>query len=391
MHALLLALLLQDRVDDAVRIVMQSRHVAGLSLGIARGGRMLFLRGYGDRDVLRHAPSTPQTVYRIGSLTKMFTARAIETLAARGKLRLDDPVARYLRGFVWGSAVTVRDLLEHRSGIPSYTDVSALNPYAWHSPQQLVGAVAAAPPAFTPGTQFAYSNTNFALLGAIVERIVREPFGDYLDSNVIAPLHLSRTRYGDQPDEALGYTWNGTQFVRATPSTPAYAYAAAAVSSDVPDVLRFLATVRAPYFGLLQSEQLGNSVWYASGNVDGYSAFAFLLPETDEEAVVLCNADRIDLAPLALDVIAAMHPAASDTGVGPAQNEDPHITAAVRERAAALFAPRGIALLEFVGREPPAENTTVVYRVTLSDGTRLLLRARVAANGSLGQISVTPL
>jgi len=391
MHALLLALFLQGPVDNAVQIVMRSQHVAGLSVGIAHDGHVVYARGYGERDTLRHLQADSQTVYRIGSLTKMFTARAIETLASRGKLGMERPAARYLPGFPWGGGVTVRDLLEQRSGIPSYTDDDALNPYAWYAPAQLVGAVAREPLQFAPGAQFAYSNTNYVLLGMLAQRIAHVPFEDYVNAHVAAPLRLLRTRYGDQPGEALGYTWDGREYLRATPSSPAYAFAAAAMSSNVPDLLRFLQTVRPPYYGLMQSEQFGSSVWYAGGNVNGYSAFAFVAPQTHDEAVILCNADRVDLAPLALDVLAAMRPRGEQSGFGPAQNENPAITARVRARAADLFAPLQIALLEFLGRETKEQVTNVIYRVTLSDGSRLLLRAPLAAGGSLGEISITPL
>jgi CubicO group peptidase (beta-lactamase class C family) len=256
---------------------------------------------------------------------------------------------------------------------------------------QLVGAVAQRPLEFTPGTQFYYSNTNYVLLGMLVQRAARIPFEDYVNAHVAAPLHLHDTRYGDQPDEALGYTWDGRDFARATPTSPAYAFAAAAMSSNVPDLLRFLETLRPPYYGLLQSEQFGEGVWYASGNVDGYSAFAFVIPESGAAVAILCNADKIDLAPLALDIIAALAPSAGQHEFGPPQNEDPRITAQVRQRANALFAPRTVTLVEFLQRATIDGATGVVYRVTLSDGSRMLLRAPVGAGGMLGEISVTPL
>lgn len=391
MHALLLAILLRGPIDSAVHIVMRSQHIAGLSLGVARGGKTLYERGYGERDVLRHLPAQADTVYRIGSLTKAFTARAIDTLVQTGKLGLDLPAARYLPRFPWGAEVTVRDLLAQRSGIPSYTDDPALNPYAWYDPSQLSGAIAREPLQFAPGTRFAYSNTNYVLLGMIAQRISGELFEDFVNRHVNAPLHLHDTRYGDQPAEALGYTWNGGAFVRATPSSPAYAFSAAAMTSNVPDLLRFFRTLRAPYYGLLQDERIGGSVWYASGNVDGYSAFAFTVPRTGDEAVILCNADRIDLAPLALDVLHTLEPQASRIDTGPPQNEDPAITAQMRRRAAVLFAPLTVTLLEFIGADNAATGRSVTYRATLSDGSRALLRAPVSAGGKLGEITITPL
>ncbi len=368
---------------------MRNQHVAGISLGIARNGRLLYTQGYGERDVLRHLPAQPQTVYRIGSLTKMFTARAVETLAQRGKLGLDRPAARYLQNLPWDANITIADLLTQRSGIPSYTDDALLNPYAWYAPVQLVDAVARQPLQFAPGSQFFYSNTNYVLLGMIAQRVSRMPFEDFLNTRVIAPLRLRSTRYGDQPGEALGYEWNGDALVRSTASSPAYAFSAAAMSSNVFDLLRFLRTMRAPYYGLLQSEQFGSTVWYASGSVNGYSAFAFMVPQSGDEAVILSNADKVDLAPLALDVLSVLQPQSSG-GFGPPQNEDPQITARVRQRAIALFAPLGVTLVEFQGENHGA-STSVLYRVTLSNGSRVLLRAVVLPSGAIGDISVSPL
>jgi hypothetical protein len=389
MHALLLALVLRGPIDSAVQLVMRTQHIAGLSLGVARGGRVLYMHGYGERDTLRHLPAQPQSVFRIGSLTKMFTARAIGMLAREGKIGLDRPAARYLPYFPWNAPITVEDLLSQRSGIPSYTDDAALNPYAWYAPAQLVDAVARDSLLFPAGSQFYYSNTNYVLLGMIVEHVADLPFEDFLNRRVIAPLRLRHTRYGDQPGEALGYEWNGDALVRSTPSSPAYAFSAAAMTSNVPDLLRFLDTLQPPYYGLLQSEQFGNSIWYASGNVNGYSAFAFH-EQSGDEAVILCNADRVDLAPLALDVLAVLQPQA-DGGFGPPQNEDPQITARVRSRAAALFAPLTITLLEFQGVQDSGNEPTALYRATLSNGSRFLLRAKLLPGGTIGDVTASPL
>jgi|GEM_PF-2427641 len=391
MHVLLLALMLQRPVDSAVELVMRTQHVAGLSLGIAQRERILYERGYGDRDVLRHLPAQADTVYRIGSLTKAFTARGIELLAARGKLGLDRPAARYVRTFPWNSAITVRDLLAQRSGIPSYTDDPALNPYAWHPPARLALSVANQPVLFDPGTQYAYSNTNYVLLGMIAQHVTHETFEDFENSRVVAPLRLRHTRYGDQPDEALGYAWDGRQFQRATPSSPAYAFAAAAMSSNVPDLLRFLATMKPPYYGLMQSEQFGEEVWYAAGNVDGYSAFAVIVPRTGMRFVALCNADKLDLAPLALDILRATGQSPWQEGFGPPQNEDPRVTAQIRKRAALLLAPERVILLEFLREDQTTSATRVTYRVTLANGVQLLLSAPVSPDGTVGEISVSQL
>src|SRR5579884_1010941 len=142
MHALLLAALFaRTAIDDAVRLVMRTQHVAGLSIGIARDGKTLYERGYGWSDLGKRAPARAQTIYRIGSLTKSFTAAAILQLQREGKLALSDRVDRLLPGFAW-NGITIEDLLAHESGIPSYSDDDLIDRHRAYTPAQLVAAVA---------------------------------------------------------------------------------------------------------------------------------------------------------------------------------------------------------------------------------------------------------
>lgn len=291
-------------VERAVRLVMRTQHVAALSVGIERGGEMTFARGYGIADFGRGTAATAGTIYRIGSLTKPFTARAVELLASRGRLNLDDPVARSV-ALPWNADITVLELLEQRSGIPSYSDDASLDPQGTYSPQQLVDAVAREQLAFPPGTQFEYSNTNYVLLGSIVERAAGMPYAAYLQQAVIAPLHLRDTRYGDAANEARGYATDTLHLPVARSSVP-YAYAAAGMSSNVPDLLRFIETAAAPYYGFLSADMNGTRIAYANGYVPGYSAFEMIVPQTRDAVVILTNADRTDLTPLAEDLLAAL-------------------------------------------------------------------------------------
>ena len=312
MHAVLLAVILQTRtVDNAVRLVMRTQHIAGLSLGIEHAGRVLYERGYGFSDLGSRAPAAARTVYRIGSLSKAFTAAAVLQLAQQGKLSLEDPIGRYIDAArstpISTSPISVEELLSHRSGIVSYTDLTTLDRYRSYAPQDLAAAAVARPLEFEPGTQFGYSNTNYVLLGMLIERVSGMPYADYLKTHIVAPLDLRDTVYGDQAHEARGYARDTLNLpVRQTSTT--YAYAAAGISSNVPDLLRFLATIGTPYYGLFQTTMYGYAVLYASGNVNGYSGFELIDVQTGDEIVILTNADALDLAPLAMDVFAALEP-----------------------------------------------------------------------------------
>lgn len=304
MHALLLsAVLYAADVDRAVRLVMRTQRVAGLSIGIARDGRTLFERGYGKSNLGRNLPARPDTVYRVGSLTKPFTAYAVAQLAAEHKLSLHDPVETYVP-IPW-RGVTIEDLIRQESGIPSYSNDPALDPHAAFTPQALVDAVAGIPLHFPPGTQFEYSNTNYILLGEIVERVSGMPYAQYMQRSVLDPLQLRDTRYGDQPGQAHGYARN-TLRTPVVPSSLSYAYAAAGMSSNVPDLLRWLAYAREPYYGYLQAQVGSTEVVYATGYVPGYSALEMVVPQTGDRIAILTNADMLNLLPLAQDVLNAL-------------------------------------------------------------------------------------
>jgi CubicO group peptidase (beta-lactamase class C family) len=408
MHALLLAALFtRAAIDDAVRLVMRTQHAAGLSVGVVRHGETVYRRGFGWADLGRRTPARAGTVYRIGSLTKAFTAAAVLQLQQSGKLRLEDSAAQYVSPFPWPREVTIGELLAQRSGIPSYTD-TALDRSAAYTPEQLVGAVSSEPLLFAPGSLFSYSNTNYVLLGMIVERESGMPFGAYLQYAVLSPAQLTHTRYGDQSGEARGYArdWLNMPVRRSSLS---YAFSAAGMTSNVPDLLRWIMRAQEPYYGFLPAELYGYSVLYATGNVDGYSAIELLAPRERDGLVVLTNADKLDLLPLAQSILAAIEPPKEGTyahGFAPPQNEDLRETAQVRGIVAGLqqgridraqltraysdsltqtevdrlrerLAPASsIQTVEFAGREITPEGSKVTYRVNFSDGTRIALAVR---------------
>ena len=307
MHALLLAVFAaRGAVDGAVRLVMRTQHVAGISVGIARAGVSIYERGYGFSKLGPRTPAAAQTVYRVGSLTKSFTAAAILALASQGSLALTDPAARFLPSFPWSRDITIEQLLTHRSGIPSYSEDARLDRHTAYAPEDLVASVASKPLSFVPGRSFAYSNTNYALLGMIVARTSGVPYGQYLQQTILTPLQLEHTRYGDQSNEARGYA-RDTLNEPVAPSSTSFAYAAAGLTSNVPDLLRWLAVVREPYYGFFIAHMYGYEVVYATGSVDGYSSFAMIVPQTGEAIVILTNADELDVIPLAKSVFAALH------------------------------------------------------------------------------------
>jgi D-alanyl-D-alanine carboxypeptidase len=226
----------------------------GAAALVSRNGTVVFEKGYGLADTARQVPVTPSTVFRLASVTKAFTGTAILMLADRGALALDDPVAKFLPAFpAPGRAVTVRQLLSHTSGLTDYLDRP--NSMEWakseYTVQALIDAVKDRPPAFAPGGKSAYSNSNYVLLGAIIEKVSGLTFGRFLETSVFSPLGMKSTSCGgalsDVPGLATAYEpargtddqLDWSRLLVARPYTLSALYAAGGCVSSVQDLRRF--------------------------------------------------------------------------------------------------------------------------------------------------------
>ena len=204
-------------VDDYLKAQMAAQHIPGLSVAVVQGGKVVKAQGYGLSDVAKKTPAGADTVYQIGSLTKQFTAAAILTLVQQGKIGIDDLASKYVDGTpaAW-SAVTVRELLNQTTGIRNYRE--ALVDTLGAAPKdytaaQVIAMADAKPLLFTPGTQFAYSNTNYHLLGMIVEKASGKSYGDYMRLTFFGPLGMTHTQMARPglalPNLAAGSLWDG--------------------------------------------------------------------------------------------------------------------------------------------------------------------------------------
>ena len=171
----------------------------GAAVRVAKAGVVLLEKGYGFADVGRKLPATPENVFRLASVTKAFTGTAVLMLAERGAIALDDPVTKHLPSSppAWRD-VTVRHLLSHTSGLPNYLDRP--NSMEWaareYPVQQLIDSFKDWPAVFAPGERSAYSNSNYVLLGAIIEKVSGVPFDRFVETSVFAPLGMTATACG---------------------------------------------------------------------------------------------------------------------------------------------------------------------------------------------------
>jgi CubicO group peptidase (beta-lactamase class C family) len=193
----------------------------GAAVLVARNGNIVFDKGYGLANLDAKTPITCDTRFRIGSITKQFTAAAILRLAEQGRLRIDDPVSKFIGDWPRGNEVTLRHLLTHSSGIHNFTAKPGFPAHVRQpiSLEELVASFKNDPYDFNPGEKYSYCNSGYVLLGLIVEKVSGERYETYLRKTFFAPLGMNDTGVypsgGALPHEALGYSFENGAVGRA--------------------------------------------------------------------------------------------------------------------------------------------------------------------------------
>ncbi len=181
-------------VDAIVQEAIAKRQIPGAVIVVGHDGRIVYRKAFGQRKVTRpREPMTLDTVFDIASLTKTFTAVCVMQLVEQGKLRLDDPVAKYIPEFAANGKqeITVRQLLTHFSGLPPDLDLKK----AWQGKDEALRRAFDVQPQYPPGTRFVYSDINGIVLGALVERVSGMTLDKYFELHVAQPLGLANTRF----------------------------------------------------------------------------------------------------------------------------------------------------------------------------------------------------
>ncbi len=218
---------------------------AGLAVLVAQDGKILFEKGYGLADIEHHTPVTPETKFRIGSITKQFTAAAILKLQEEGKLSVQDKLSKYIPDFPRGDEVTLHHLLTHTSGIHSYTSKPGFMDQVTNAitTEEVIKSFKHDPYDFDPGAKWLYDNSGYMLLGYIVEKVSGQSYADFLRENFFQPLGMTNTGvYTGDPTlthEALGYSYKEGKFDRAINWNMAWAGGAGALYSTVEDLYRW--------------------------------------------------------------------------------------------------------------------------------------------------------
>lgn len=231
---------------DAVMAAVYKPGQPGAAILVQKDGRTIIRKGYGMADLELGVPVAPDMVFRLGSITKQFTAVSILLLAQEGKIGLQDEITRFLPDYpTQGKRITVEHLLTHTSGIQSYTDMSEWLPL-WRKDmtlEELIGLFKDKPMLFEPGRSWSYNNSGFVLLGAIIEKVSGKTYEQFVDERIFKPLGMTSSYYGSTeriiPRRVPGYEKGQSGFVNASYLSMTQPYAAGSLLSTVDDLARW--------------------------------------------------------------------------------------------------------------------------------------------------------
>jgi CubicO group peptidase (beta-lactamase class C family) len=297
----------------------------GCVLLIAKKGEVFYEKGFGLANLELNVSMKPEMVFRIGSITKQFTAVAILQLVEKGKISLSDSIQKYLDNFHFkGATITIHHLLTHTSGIKGYEEIDARLPNAIRidfATATVIDSLDKLPLDFAPGSRYSYSNSNYFMLGAIIEKVSGKTYPQYLKENIFDPIGLSSTFYESAttiiPNRVSGYAWQNDQYVNADYISMSLVFSAGALRSKAQDLYQWhkalyegklikLQTLQAAttplpltngqtseygYGWFIRNENGLLSIGHA-GAIDGFRAIENYFPEQDIYITLLCNSDR---------------------------------------------------------------------------------------------------
>ena len=214
-----------EKIDSFVREKMRANHIPGLSLAVLLDGKIIYSKGYGMANLELSVPATEKTVYAITSISKTFTAIAAMMLVEAGKISLEEPISKHFSDLptAW-HPVTIRQLLNHTSGISSFTNHKKIpcpvgKDVRDYKQGDGLKEVACLPLEFAPGARWAYGDTGYYLLGMLIEKVSGKTYGGFLRERIFAPLGMSDMRlisYTELiPNRADGYNFQNGAFRHA--------------------------------------------------------------------------------------------------------------------------------------------------------------------------------
>jgi CubicO group peptidase (beta-lactamase class C family)/uncharacterized protein YneR len=293
----------------------------GCAALVAVKGQVIYKKAFGMANLELDVPMQPEMVFRIGSITKQFTAVAILQLMEQGKLSLDDEITKFIPDYpTQGHLITIEHLLTHTSGIKSFTNVPEFQKMSRNDmqPDEVVKLISSQPMEFAPGTKWAYNNSGYFLLGYIIEKITGKTYQEYLQENFFTPLGMTGSCYGSDvaiiKKRASGYQAGRNGVENAPFLSMLLPYAAGSIQSTVEDLYKWNRALQS--YKLLKKETLdkaytsyklkngestsygygwalnklqGSNVIEHGGGINGFLTNAIYLPEEDVFVALFSN------------------------------------------------------------------------------------------------------
>jgi CubicO group peptidase (beta-lactamase class C family) len=303
-----------QRMDDAVQGYVRDQSFMGAVL-VARGSDAILSKGYGSANLEWDVPNTPATKFRLGSITKQFTAASILLLEERGKLKLDDPIKKYVpeAPAAWDT-ITIFNLLTHTSGIPNFTNLPEYKSLKLEETPvaKTIATVRDKPLDFVPGEKMSYSNSGYLVLGYVIEQITGTSYETFVTDNIFTRLGMKDSGYDSNtaiiPRRAAGYMPSPTGPVNAAFIHMSIPHAAGALYSTTEDLLRWeqglfggklisatsLAKMTTPFkgnyaLGVMVQTAGGRTVVQHGGGIEGFNTFLAYYPDSKLTVAVLAN------------------------------------------------------------------------------------------------------
>lgn len=309
---------ISEQINSYLEPLVQEQKFSGAILA-SQNGSILYSNGFGKANFELTVENTTKTKFRIGSITKTFTAVSVLQLVQKGELNLEDTVSQYYPNQKDGDKITIHHLLTHTSGIPNYTDDPQMLEWSVKSssPEKLIERFSQSDLEFSPGDRYKYSNSGYVLLGSILEKITGQSYELYLKKNIFAPLGMKDSQL-DNPCCILDFRASGYHLgedgtlINAPYFDPSNAYSAGAIISTVEDMhlwdqafhsekllkKSFIDQMFTPskgehdymygYGWIIQDTPFGKLVAH-SGGIPGFSSVLLRYLENDVCIIVLSN------------------------------------------------------------------------------------------------------
>lgn len=299
---------------DSLFASLSSNQQAMGSVAISKNGKLLYAKaiGFSEKEAVPPVMSSVKTKYRIGSITKTFTTVLIFQLIEEGKLSLSTPLSKYFPTVPNATKITISQLLNHRSGIFNITNDPAFLTWMTQpkTKDEMVALISKTTPVFEPDAKAEYSNSNFILLGFIIENLRKKPYAQVLQERIAQKIKLTDTYYGkpaaSKDDESFSYHWEGGDWIKESQTDMSIPHGAGAIVSTPTDLVRFMEALFSNKlvssasvlkmktlvdgFGMgLFQIPFGNKRAFAhNGGIDGFTSIAAYFPE-DSVAVSYCT------------------------------------------------------------------------------------------------------